>query len=312
MKFLGRLCALALCMLMLLSVLPTAAAYGRIDPNTPVSLTVSYKFGDVPVQIYRVASVSETARFQLTGDFAGYTELQTYVEEGDWDRLSWNLETRIAADRIKPLKTGKTGQDGTIVFDGLQQGMYLVTADACTVGDTSYFPMTFLISLPNLDEATDQWIYKVQAKAKDTTITDDGKDISVKVQKIWKDNEDQAKKRPQSIQVQLYCDNRAYGKPVTLNKSNNWSKTWNNLPEGHKWTVAEVGIPTGYEKPQYDRVDNQFYVINTYGETPPPVQPPKPSLPQTGQLWWPVPLLALGGMVLFLIGWIQRRKAEME
>ena len=35
---------------------------------------------------------------------------------------------------------------------------------------------------------------------------------------------------------------------------------------------------------------------------PPP--PPPPKLPQTGQLNWPVPVMAVSGMVLFVLGWI--------
>ena len=31
-------------------------------------------------------------------------------------------------------------------------------------------------------------------------------------------------------------------------------------------------------------------------------------LPQTGQLWWPVPLLALTGSFLFLVGWLRRKE----
>ena len=34
-----------------------------------------------------------------------------------------------------------------------------------------------------------------------------------------------------------------------------------------------------------------------------PSTPPPPDLPQTGQLNWPVPLLAVSGMTLFIIGW---------
>ena len=34
----------------------------------------------------------------------------------------------------------------------------------------------------------------------------------------------------------------------------------------------------------------------------------KPTLPQTGQLWWPVPLLACGGMLCFLAGWVKNRR----
>lgn len=36
---------------------------------------------------------------------------------------------------------------------------------------------------------------------------------------------------------------------------------------------------------------------------PPPTRPNDPHLPQTGQLNWPVPMLAVGGLTLFLVGW---------
>ncbi len=36
---------------------------------------------------------------------------------------------------------------------------------------------------------------------------------------------------------------------------------------------------------------------------PTPTQPSDPDLPLTGQLWWPVPVLAAAGMVLFALGW---------
>ncbi len=39
---------------------------------------------------------------------------------------------------------------------------------------------------------------------------------------------------------------------------------------------------------------------------------PLADLPQTGQLWWPVPLLAAGGLFLFLIGWVKHRGAQDE
>ncbi len=35
--------------------------------------------------------------------------------------------------------------------------------------------------------------------------------------------------------------------------------------------------------------------------------PEEPKLPQTGMLWWPVPLLAVGGMIVFMIGWVKQR-----
>lgn len=39
---------------------------------------------------------------------------------------------------------------------------------------------------------------------------------------------------------------------------------------------------------------------------------PLEDLPHTGQLWWPVPLLAVGGMFLFLLGWVRNRREEAD
>ena len=39
---------------------------------------------------------------------------------------------------------------------------------------------------------------------------------------------------------------------------------------------------------------------------------PLDRLPQTGQLWWPVPVLAVGGMFLFMLGWIRNRRSEAD
>ncbi|MCI8422101.1 MAG: Cna B-type domain-containing protein [Lawsonibacter sp.] len=39
---------------------------------------------------------------------------------------------------------------------------------------------------------------------------------------------------------------------------------------------------------------------------------PLEDLPRTGQLWWPVPMLAAGGILLFLIGWAQNRRWEVQ
>lgn len=46
--------------------------------------------------------------------------------------------------------------------------------------------------------------------------------------------------------------------------------------------------------------------------TPPPTTPPPPTLPQTGQLNWPVPVLAVSGMALFAIGWVLRYTGKRE
>ena len=48
---------------------------------------------------------------------------------------------------------------------------------------------------------------------------------------------------------------------------------------------------------------------------PPPPPPPPPELPQTGLLKWPVPVMAIAGITLFVVGWIlcwRRKRIEHE
>jgi hypothetical protein len=54
------------------------------------------------------------------------------------------------------------------------------------------------------------------------------------------------------------------------------------------------------------------------GESPEPGTPPPdggttgPTLPQTGQLWWPVPVLSAAGLLLFGLGWAWRAKGRRD
>jgi len=43
-----------------------------------------------------------------------------------------------------------------------------------------------------------------------------------------------------------------------------------------------------------------------------PTPTPKPTLPQTGQLWWPIPILLTAGLVLVLFGVMLRRGDDYE
>ena len=47
-------------------------------------------------------------------------------------------------------------------------------------------------------------------------------------------------------------------------------------------------------------------------QLPKPPEKPGGKLPQTGQLWWPVPMLACAGMTLFLLGWVRKEQAGHE
>lgn len=307
-----RLSAALLCLLLVVSLLSTTAlAYGRIDTGKETSLTISYKDDGVTFQLYQVATVSDTAHFTLTGKFADYPWLQTMVDTGDWDVLIPNLNAIVDRDNVQPLQKGAT-KNGVLTFSGLDTGLYLVLGQSYWRGT----PEPFLVSLPDLDDA-DQWQYHVTVYPKTDEWPPNEQKTSITVKKTWLDDghNDQ---RPQSITAALYMDGKLYD-TVTLPHNNKWQYTWANLPTGHSWTVAELNVPKGYQD-GYSRDGNTLYIVNTYEETPEtpgtpdiPTNPTRPGggsnvLPQTGLLWWPIPLLTIGGILLFLIGWIKCKK----
>ena len=112
-----------------------------------------------------------------------------------------------------------------------------------------------------------------------------GQPQSLTVKKVWSDN---GKNRPTSVTVALYNGNTKVD-TVTLSASNNWTHTWQELDGLGDWSVKEINVPTGY-KATYKTKDGVTTITNTA------------SLIQTGQLNWPIPVLAGIGVLLLIVG----------
>ena len=93
--------------------------------------------------------------------------------------------------------------------------------------------------------------------------------VSVSVDKIWNDADNQDGVRPASISVQLLANGVKQGEPVELNAANNWHYEWKDLYRYEKksvivYSVAEVNAPEGYVV-TYGSTDRYALTItNTY------------------------------------------------
>ena len=209
-----------------------------------------------------------------------------------------------------------------------------MTGEPVVLGDRMYIPQPVMLCLPVSHQGT--WIYDVTANAKyDEIPAGSGDEVSqLRVVKIWEDPE--GEEHPAEITVQLLKDGKLWDS-VVLSKDNNWRYTWTGLDQTALWQVAELEVPEGYTV-TITREGDTFLVTNTCQEIDiPPDQPPldpdnpgdpdkpdqpdkpnqpdnpngnKEKLPQTGMLWWPVPVLAVSGMGCFLAGWVKERKDE--
>ncbi|WP_409482515.1 Cna B-type domain-containing protein [Helcococcus ovis] len=91
---------------------------------------------------------------------------------------------------------------------------------------------------------------------------------SLKVKKIWDDNNNQDGKRTDSVTVKLLADGKETGQKLVLNKENNWSGQFTDLYEykdGNKivYTVEEEKVE-GYTSEITGNQDQGFTVTNTH------------------------------------------------
>lgn len=287
-------------------------AYTRVDVQRECSLTVrfaegSQNFSNGVFRIYKVAQMSETARFTLCEPFDKYPITLEDLDSAGWRALAQTLEGYVSVDKIQPQQEEKTKDEGNAVFSGLQTGLYLVVGDRYQSAEKTFALEPFLISLPSLDKTGNQWDYDAIASAKYEAIENPTAEnyTSRAVQKIWKDDGAE-KHRPENVTVQLLQNGQVY-ETVTLSQKNNWKFEWDNLPGNSHWLLVEKNVPDGYTV-LVEQEGTTFVLTNTYGQDVANVQPVAEELPETGVCWWPVPLLAGTGIVLFMIGWSKTRK----
>ena len=241
------------------------------------------------------------------------------------------------ANAADPQAGGEAAAVG-IVEQRLKPGLYLVMGHPLKKGDYTYDAETFMVMLPGQDGVSNEWQYEVGVSPKFNRTKDSGGDgdkpsggsVNRKVLKVWKDSGHE-EERPGEVTVQLLRDGDVYD-TVTLNRDNNWKYSWSGLPSGHTWRVTE-DVPSGYTV-AISSEGSTFVVTNTYDPGNPPTSIddgdtplgggfggniptevigdsgiPLSALPQTGTLWWLVPILAAAGTLMIVLGLVRRKNS---
>lgn len=301
--------------IMLVSIMaPMAYALEKIDMSKPVTLSVQFtgeltKVPGMPFKAYRLASITENAELAFVDKFAGYG-VELPEDQAGYRALAETMSGYIARDGIAPDKVATTNENGRASFAEVEKGLYLITADRFKVEATgmTYIVSPSLVVLPNTTDG-ETWLYDVVISPKYTEIPpvpDTPGKVDINVIKVWKNEADQTK-RPSEIIAELICQDKVIDS-VKLNAANNWRHTWKDLDGSYEYKVTEKVVPSGYTV-TIVKDGNTFTITNSGGGTPPPTPPRTPRLPQTGQLWWPVPILAGAGLIFLIAGIIRKKTA---
>lgn len=310
------LLALLVLAVLLLAAAPGAAwARGAIDVDATCELAVANapadESGGAAFSLYRVAAVNEVGdAYTPCADFADYAVNLMPENDGDWRALAQTLSAYAARDGVSPVATGVADASGALSFSGLETGLYLLVGAPYVSEGVTFSTDPLLIQLPDLVEAadstsgSDEWVYNAKAVLKS------GTDVlsSVSALKVWADND--AATRPASVDVQLLCDGEVYAS-AALSSDNNWRVTWDDLDPTCVWQVVESTVPEGYTS--LVSCEGGLFTVTNTAQTALPVTGGDSTdagsgttLPQTGQLWWPVCVLAVAGLALVLAGLARR------
>ena len=235
---------------------------------------------EAELAIYYIASVKELA--------SGLLEY-TYVDElanCGVSIMDSELVTKLDSlvSEMEYTYTFITDHQGKAHISNLPLGLYYVKQINSVEG---YAPCkSFIVTMPMKENAS--YIYDVNASPK----TEVEKLISITIKKEWEADENAT--IPNEVTIQLYNEDTLV-KTAVLNERNNWQISYENMPKSDAYVVKETNIADGFT-PIYEEYNYIFTVTNVS------------SLVDTGQLFWPIPVLGFAGIMFITMGFLIIRK----
>ena len=282
--------------------------------------------------------------FIFTGDFAGCQADMSDMSAENISRAAQTVESYAIKKMLAPIAEGLTDSSGKISFGGLSDGLYLAIGYPVDIAPYYYEPSPLLMEV-----RSDKDSFTFDAYPKIIRVTLSDRVVSYTVKKVWLDNDDLYEARPTYVTVDIFRNEELYD-TVILNEENEWKYRWVESDTGAQWRVAERAVPVDYEV-RIEHNDTQFLIRNRHktvtdwdeGDrtttvtpnittttmttavttseektktTVPPTTSAPPvtttGLPQTGQLWWPVLPMVIGGLLLIAISFFSDQEEKMN
>ena len=229
----------------------------------------------------------------------------------------------VTVQLIKDSEVYRTAQldgsnDWSYRFDSLTDAEYTVKEISPEGYSTSYNRTDgSLYTVINTvgDKKDDPPLEPINPTPSDTT--------DIPIEKIWLDNENESGARPESITVRLIKDGGIY-REMELTEETDWKGVFSDVPSDASYSITEKEVQD-YSADYSKSDDNGFVITNTFTPGNPSIGvPPKPfvpaltdentssvdetsepiAIPQTGNLNWPVPVLAVSGIIFLIIGFV--------
>ena len=278
---------------LLITTCVIVASAEEFDPGKTgsISVTLTEQYEKTPIagaelSVYYIATVGINTEGKLNYIFTEkFATLDVAVDDPE---LAAKLDTYLSENEVTAIRL-RTDENGIAGCEALPLGLYFIRQTNTVTGFAPCTP--FLVTVPMENDGS--YVYAVNASPK----TEVAKLTDITIKKVW--NTDASTKAADSVTVQLLRNGKVVQTAI-LNESNNWQVTYTGLPESDAYSIQEINVPEGFTA-TYSKAGYVFTVTNT------------PSLIQTGQLIWPIPVLVVCGMLLITLGIVllqKKRKAN--
>lgn len=332
------LCAVGVLCWTSLLLLTTFAAGG----NSNLIIECKTMWGEIlpgeQWSIYKVAEMQGDGTYALCGAFAEYPVSLEDVSASGLSEAAESLENYAVLDKVAPLSSGISDEDGCLYFSALDDGLYLLLGKTVEKDDVTYIPSPFLANISYDGNGEDMDVY---AYPKYQVMSLESDSAEYTVVKEWGNAASEPKDPDAFVTVEIYRNGELH-ETVQLSSANNWSYSW-NADGCINWRVKEIDVPedctvkynanitiltitntvtkvlpepsetmptTPVGTPSTTAATTETRTSTTTATTVTTVTTTTEKLPQTGQLWWPIPILAMSGLFFMSIGLLLRSKGR--
>ncbi len=274
-------------------------------------------------ELYKISEVTEDGKLKPIEVFSGFKIPDFLHYEEEIQDLAYTLENYITLIHPEAVQSGKINNDGELVFSGLEEGWYIAVPKRIITVDAEYVASSSLICITGKHLYSSVWGTNITIVPKVNKFPREKfpkKDVIIQ---FFHEKSDY--QSVEEIVVEIYHDGKIYDH-VVLDEGNNWSYIVPDVPDDDsEWVITQENTPDKVyplfdretvmikDKPTYiisvwNRKEEPDYSINDGEDKPESSSGDENYLPQTGQLWWPVPILTSGGLLTVCLGVVLKRK----
>lgn len=238
------------------------------------------KINDITVYLCKVAELNNTGYYPTPAFEDSGISISGIINSPD-ESSAESVAKYVRDNKIDVLSA--VSENGKVTFSDLSLGIWIVFCEE----DSKYTFNPYIVLLPY--ESNGKLSYEVLSEPKIEDIKPN--EISIYVVKKWDDKNNAAKKRPEYIKIEL-LNGIDVVSSAKLSESTGWSHTFTGVSKDGNYSVREKTV-SNYKVKYSGDATNGFVVTNIYnGE----------KLPQTGQYWWPIILIAIAGIGFIALG----------